>query len=42
MEEWNDADWTGIVRVYRASDVDSDDYDDYDERRKKHGRAYDD
>ena len=42
MEQWIDANWTGDIRVYPINDKYVDDLDDYDERRKPHGRTYDD
>lgn len=41
MDEWNDAGWTGVIRVYPLNDQYVDDLDDYDERRREHGRVYD-
>ena len=34
MEQWNDVNWIGVIRVYPINDKDEDDLDDYDERKK--------
>ena len=41
-EQMNDADWVGAIRPFPTNDQYVDDLDDYDERRKPHGRIYDD